>query len=194
VVTDKEEKTAAVILPAGASLEVNNEIPGMNKSRIATALQKEGINGDNITFHNAGGALGLRQPNSFFEGKEVMVNRLKQYKLIPMTRLDVSALVGQKADIEKVNIFPDEDNNYAIFVKARNEKAMTMYPAKEDITLYFNSLKDPAGDKVRNEIGQKYYQLAKEHPEYVQITSGANKVIYEPSNKKELEDDFEPVK
>ena len=165
VVTDKEEKTAAVILPAGASLEVNNEIPGMNKSRIATALQKEGINGDNITFHNAGGALGLRQPNSFFEGKEVMVNRLKQYKLIPMTRLDVSALVGQKADIEKVNIFPDEDNNYAIFVKARNEKATTMYPAKEDITLYFNSLKDPAGDKVRNEIGQKYYQLAKEHPE-----------------------------
>ena len=165
VVTDKEEKTAAVILPAGASLEVNNEIPGMNKSRIATALQKEGVNGDNITFHNAGGALGLRQPNSFFEGKEVMVNRLKQYKLIPMTRLDVSALVGQKADIEKVNIFPDEDNNYAIFVKARNEKAMTMYPAKEDITLYFNSLKDPAGDKVRNEIGQKYYQLAKEHPE-----------------------------
>ena len=36
--------------------------------------------------------------------------------------------------------------------------------------------------------------FAKEHPEYVQITSGANKVIYEPSNKKELEDDFEPVK
>ena len=165
VVTDKEKKTAAVILPAGASLEVNNEIPGMNKSRIAYALKKEGIDEDGITFHNAGGALGLRQPNAFFEGKEVMVNRLKQYALIPMTRLDVSALVIQKADIEKVNIFPDEDNNYAIYVKARNEKAITMYPAKEDITLYFNSLKDPAGNKVRNEIGQKYYQLAKEHPE-----------------------------
>jgi hypothetical protein len=36
--------------------------------------------------------------------------------------------------------------------------------------------------------------FAKEHPEYVQITSGANKVIYEPSNKKELIDDFDPVK
>lgn len=82
-----------------------------------------------------------------------------------MTRLDVTGLVNHKADIEKVNIFPDEDNNYAIFVKARNEKPVTMYPAKEDITLYFNSLKDPAGDKVRSEIGQKYYQLAKEHPE-----------------------------
>ena len=165
VVSDKEKKTAAVILPAGASLEVNNEIPGMNKSRIATALKKEGFSEDGITFHNAGGALGLRQPNSYFEGKEVMVNKLKQYSLIPMTRLDVTGLVNHKADIEKVNIFPDEENNYAIFVKARNEKPMTMYPAKEDITLYFNSLKDPAGDKVRSEIGQKYYQLAKEHPE-----------------------------
>ena len=36
--------------------------------------------------------------------------------------------------------------------------------------------------------------FAKEHPEYVQITSGANKVIYEPSNKQELIDDFDPVK
>ena len=36
--------------------------------------------------------------------------------------------------------------------------------------------------------------FAKEHPEYVRITSGANKVIYEPSDKKELEDDFDPVK
>ena len=60
VVSDTEKKTAAVILPAGASLEVNNEIPGMNKSRIATALKKEGFSEDGITFHNAGGALGLR--------------------------------------------------------------------------------------------------------------------------------------
>lgn len=36
--------------------------------------------------------------------------------------------------------------------------------------------------------------FAKEHPEYVKVTSGANKVIYEPSNKGELVDDFEPVK
>ena len=36
--------------------------------------------------------------------------------------------------------------------------------------------------------------FAKEHPEYVRITSGANKVIYEPTDKKELEDDFDPVK
>jgi hypothetical protein len=36
--------------------------------------------------------------------------------------------------------------------------------------------------------------FAKEHPEYIRITSGANKVIYEPKNKEELADDFDPVK
>lgn len=42
---------------------------------------------------------------------------------------------------------------------------------------------------------QRYVDnFAKEHPEYVKITSGANKVIYEPSDKKELEDDFDAVR
>jgi len=165
VIKDSKQKSAAVILPAGASLKVNNEIPGMNKSRIAAALKKEGYDGDKITFHNAGGALGLNEPNSFFEGKDVTVNRLKQYTLIPVTKLDVSSLVAQKVELEKVNLFPDNDKNYAIFVKPKGESAITMYPAKEDVTLFFNSLKDPKGDVVRGELGQKYYQLAQEHPE-----------------------------
>lgn len=42
---------------------------------------------------------------------------------------------------------------------------------------------------------QRYIDnFAKEHPEYVKITSGANKIFYEPTDKKELEDDFDPVK
>lgn len=165
VITEKSSKSAEVILPAGASMKVNNEIPGMNKSRIASALKKEGIDGDNITFYNAGGALGLHQPNGYFEGKDIMVNRLKQYNLIPVTRLNVSSLIAQKAEIEKVNLFADEDNNYAIFIKAKGEQPITMYPAKEDITLFFKSLKEPNGNAVRSDLGQKYYQLSHEHPE-----------------------------
>lgn len=94
-----------------------------------------------------------------------MVNRLKQYNLIPVTRLNVSSLIAQKAEIEKVNLFADEDNNYAIFIKAKGEQPITMYPAKEDITLFFKSLKEPNGNAVRSDLGQKYYQLSHEHPE-----------------------------
>ena len=165
VITDKAAKSAEVILPAGASMRVNNEIPGMNKSRIATALKKEGVDGDSITFYNAGGALGLHQPNEHFEGKDIMVNRLKQYNLIPVTRLDVKTLVAQKAEIDKINLFPDKDNNYAIFIKPKGEQPITMYPSKEDVTLFFKSLKEPKGEAVRSDLAQKYYQMSHEHPE-----------------------------
>ena len=39
LVIDPQAKTADVILPAGASTEADNEIPGMNKGRIMRALQ-----------------------------------------------------------------------------------------------------------------------------------------------------------
>ena len=43
LVIDPVSKSADVILPAGASPEVDNEIPGMNKARIGRALRREGI-------------------------------------------------------------------------------------------------------------------------------------------------------
>jgi predicted molibdopterin-dependent oxidoreductase YjgC len=57
VVRDSEAKKADVVLPAGASLEVDNEIPGMNKGRIEKALRKEGF--EAISFFNMDGSLGL---------------------------------------------------------------------------------------------------------------------------------------
>ena len=50
IVRDDASKTADVVLPQGASLEVNNEIKGMNKQRFTNALQKEGY--DNVRFYN----------------------------------------------------------------------------------------------------------------------------------------------
>ena len=54
IVRDDANKTADVVLPQGASLEVNNEIKGMNKQRFTNALQKEGY--DNVRFYNPDGA------------------------------------------------------------------------------------------------------------------------------------------
>ena len=50
LVIDRQNKSADVILPAGASTETDNEIPGMNKGRIERALQKEGI--EQVHFYN----------------------------------------------------------------------------------------------------------------------------------------------
>lgn len=54
-------------MPAGASTEANNEIPGMNKGRIERALQKEGI--EQVRFYNTDGALGYRPDDSYFNEK-----------------------------------------------------------------------------------------------------------------------------
>lgn len=79
VVLDKKHKTADVILPAGASLQVNNEVPGMNKKRILTALGKMGVK--EVSFYNAGGGLSLHESNDYYKGKEVTVSKLKQIEV-----------------------------------------------------------------------------------------------------------------
>lgn len=66
VIRDRKANKVDVILPAGASIEANNEVPGMRKDRISIALKKEGFN--EVKFYNAGGSLGLNKPNNYFEG------------------------------------------------------------------------------------------------------------------------------
>lgn len=61
VIRDRKANKVDVILPAGASIEANNEVPGMRKDRISIALKKEGFN--EVKFYNAGGSLGLNKPN-----------------------------------------------------------------------------------------------------------------------------------
>lgn len=61
-IRDRKANKVDVILPAGASVEANNEVPGMRKDRISIALKKEGFN--EVKFYNAGGSLGLNKPNS----------------------------------------------------------------------------------------------------------------------------------
>ena len=102
VVKEPEQKMADVVLPSGASLGVENEIPGMNKGRIEHALQKEGY--ETVTFYNIDGSMGYRPDDSFFDGKEVSVNRMNKWNLETLTLLDVSDAVRRSGaiDFEKI--------------------------------------------------------------------------------------------
>ena len=121
VVMDRKNKTADVILPAGASLQVNNEVPGMNKRRVGIALGKEGIK--EVSFYNAGGSLALKQPNSYYKDKEVTVSRLKQYTLLTNQTIDVASKVNEKQEtkILKFQAIQDHMGKYAFFIKPENE-------------------------------------------------------------------------
>lgn len=165
VVKDILRKEADVILPAGASLEVNNEVPGMRKDRITIALKKEGI--DDVRFYNAGGSLGLNKPNSYFQGKEVTLNNLKQYELVPHHTLDVEkqAVPKKEVIIKNFQAIKDDNSRYAFFIKPENEPSFSVYPAKEHLNTFYNVIKTDKQAIVHNALAQRYYEMATKHPD-----------------------------
>lgn len=165
VVKDILRKEADVILPAGASLEVNNEVPGMRKDRITIALKKEGI--DDVRFYNAGGSLGLNKPNSYFQGKEVTLNNLKQYELVPHHTLYVEKQAAPKKGviIKNFQAIKDDNGRYAFFIKPENEPSFSVYPAKEHLNTFYNVIKTDKQAIVHNALAQRYYEMATKHPD-----------------------------
>lgn len=165
VVKDILRKEADVILPAGASLEVNNEVSGMRKDRITIALKKEGI--DDVRFYNAGGSLGLNKPNSYFQGKEVTLNNLKQYELVPHHTLDVEKQAAPKKGvvIKNFQAIKDDNGRYAFFIKPENEPSFSVYPAKEHLNTFYNVIKTDKQAIVHDALAQRYYEMATKHPD-----------------------------
>lgn len=165
VVKDILRKEADVILPAGASLEVNNEVPGMRKDRITIALKKEGI--DDVRFYNAGGSLGLNKPNFYFQGKEVTLNNLKQYELVPHHTLDVEKQAAPKKGvvIKNFQAIKDDNGRYAFFIKPENEPSFSVYPAKEHLNTFYNVIKTDKQAIVHDALAQRYYEMATKHPD-----------------------------
>ena len=113
LVIDKQGKSADVILPAGASLEVNNEIKGMSKQRIQSALEKSGI--ENVRFYNPDGALGYRPDDRYFAEKQIEVARLKNWALETLSTIDAHPAVKQadKPWFEKIQMVQDDKNRWA---------------------------------------------------------------------------------
>ena len=168
IVRDSESKKADVVLPAGASLAVDNEIPGMNKKRIEHALQKEGY--ESVKFYNTDGSLGFRPDDSYFDGKEVSVSKLNKWELEDITKLDVTDAVKRSGavDFDKVLMLKDDEGKWAMYIKPENEKAFFVYPNKEDLDKFFTTVQqgnDEAGERMRQDMATKYYVMANDKPE-----------------------------
>ena len=132
IVRDKAAKVAEVILPAGASLERNNEVPGMSKDRFRKALEKQGF--DTVKFFNVGGSLGYRHDDAYFSGKEVSVEKLKNWDLQVFSQLDVSKAMAQSGQMEfdRVQMVQDDNKRWALFVKPEGREAFSVYPDKSE--------------------------------------------------------------
>ncbi|WP_308269173.1 ArdC-like ssDNA-binding domain-containing protein [Prevotella sp.] len=165
VIRDRKVNKVDVILPAGASVEANNEVPGMRKDRISIALKKEGFN--EVKFYNAGGSLGLNKPNTYFEGKDVSLNQLKQYQLVNHKTIEVAQQPKQenKVEIEHFRAIKDDYGRWAFYIKPKNEPQFSVYPPKEHMNKYF-SVRNTSDEKTtRAALANKWYEVAKQFPD-----------------------------
>lgn len=165
VIRDRKANKVDVILPAGASVEANNEVPGMRKDRISIALKKEGFN--EVKFYNAGGSLGLNKPNTYFEGKDVSLNQLKQYQLVNHKTIEVAQQPKQenKVEIEHFRAIKDDYGRWAFYIKPKNEPQFSVYPPKEHMNKYFSVRNTPEEETTRAILANKWYEVAKQNPD-----------------------------
>ena len=176
IVRDDVNKTADVVLPQGASLEVNNEIKGMNKQRFTNALQKEGY--DNVRFYNPDGALGFRPDDSYFADKKITVSRLRNWSIEDLSSLDATEAVTHSRDIgfDNVQLVKDDKERWALYIKPEGKEGFAVYPDKGDLNHFFTTLKQSMDniERVREELAQKYYAMAEAKPDLKVDIFGGN--------------------
>lgn len=165
IVRDKAKGAADVILPEGASLDDDVEISGIRKDRIKIALGKEGIS--DVKFYNAGGGLGLNETNDYYKGKEVSVDKLKQYDFSQHRDIDVKPQI-EAAKVANIKLFTpikDDKGQYAFFFKVDNEPSFAVYPNEVHKRAYFNARNTDQKKEIHEALAQKYYSVAQKHPE-----------------------------
>ena len=172
IIRDDKKKTAAVVLPQGASIEVDNEIPGMNKHRYERALKKEGF--AKVEFYNADGYLSINQPNPYFFDKKISVENLHQYDLVEVCQFEFpeeikkEEKINEKPVIERMRGLKNDQGYYEFYIKPKGREEFTIKPQYADATEFFTSFKDKVnGAKTREKVGQKYCEIAERYPEHL---------------------------
>ena len=164
IVRDKAKGAADVILPEGASLDDDVEISGIRKDRIKIALGKEGIT--DVKFYNAGGGLGLNETNDYYKGKEVSVDKLKQYDFSQHRDIDVKPQI-EAAKVANIKLFTpikDDKGQYAFFFKVDNEPSFAVYPNEAHKRAYFDARNTDQKKEIHEALAQKYYSVAQKYP------------------------------
>ncbi len=176
LVIDKEKKTADVVLPSGASLEINNEIQGMSKQRIQKALEREGI--ESVRFFNPDGILGYRPDDSYFADKQVDIARLKNWSLEHLSTLDAEPAIKRAHDVgfSQVQMIQDDKNRWALYLKPEGQSGYCIYPDKADLNQFFSTLKQSMDnfESVKMELANKYHHRAAVRPDLKVDLFGSN--------------------
>ena len=152
---------------AKATLSCNG-IRGMSKERISLELMNDGAK--YVRFYNRDGKLSLKADDSYYDGKTVHEMIFKGGKLSELARIDVSEAVAAVNTLlfDKVMMLKDDNSRWAFYIKPKDEPSFCIYPEKEDTNRFFSTIRQghqEEGDRLRMELGLKYYEIVKANPE-----------------------------
>ncbi len=166
-VTPDEVMSADERKEAKASLQTF-DYKGFSKARIENALRKTGAT--YVRFYNMEGKLSLRTDDAWYEGKTASAYRWKDGKLTEATRFDLSEAVKNATEvlIDRALILKDDNGKWALYIKPKDEPSFSVYPERDDVNRFFSTLRQgnqTEADRLRMELGQKYYHQAKTTPQ-----------------------------
>lgn len=165
--TPDEVMTADERVAAHAEVR-NYNIPGFSKQRIQDALLQEDYR--YIRFYNSDGVLGYRPDDSYFEGKDISLNKLNGKSLETLSHFDVSEHVQKATNVlfDRIQMLRDDDSRWVLYLKPQNEPSFSVYPDRADINQFFSTIKqgqNKEAERLRTELAQKYHALATNRPE-----------------------------
>lgn len=142
---------------------VKNDLAGFNKERIEAALLKCGSS--YVRFFNNNGSLGYKPDDTYFENKEVTIEKLKGWDLKTESKLDVTDTVNRSLSpiFDHIQMTKDDENRWAMYLKPQNEDSFCIYPDKTDLNQFFSTIKQNQmveSQHLRQELAMKYYIMA----------------------------------
>lgn len=147
---------------------IKNDLPGFSKERIENALLKRGST--YVRFFNNDGALGYKPDDTYFENKQVTIEKLKGWDLKEESKIDVSEAVSRSLSpiFEHIQMMKDDQNRWAMYLKPQNEDGFCIYPEKTDLNQFFATIKQnqiEESQQLRQELAMKYYVKSQNKPD-----------------------------
>lgn len=141
--------------------------PGINKPKIMSALRDGGAN--YVRFFNKAGLLRYRPDDAYFKDKQVYSAKMDGKDIKVVSRFDVQDAVRRATEttFSRISMLKTDDGKWAMLIKPEGKDSFAVIPDATDTNRYFAAIKMQNDDatEVRQELAQKYFNLANAHPE-----------------------------
>lgn len=108
------------------------------------------------------------------KGEKIKVNEREATELLNVNSQEQTQSNKQEnhdskaVSFEQITILKDDNEKWTLVARPSEQKPFAIHPSKQDISFYFDSLKNPnkeEGVSIRTELAQKYYGISLQHPE-----------------------------